>query len=295
MDIRKLHYFVTLVRERHYSRAAKILYISQPSLSNAIKKLEDEVGFKLLARNTRSLELTEAGSLFYNRSVDLIRMYNNMIKELKEIKQVGSGTISIGLIESAKYWLPKVVRNFKDIYPNIQYQIKEILGEKDVIEALSRYNVHFMLTNQHIRSDEISLIPIYTEKFLLLTQKDDVLPQNKTITLHDLSERELIISAPGFQTREDVLQAFKAEKISPNIYFEIERLETACSLVEEGLGITILPESYIKYSPSSNIASRSIDSPSLERTVYIAYLENRYLSPAIFKLIGEIMAFFQEN
>ena len=72
-------------------------------------------------------------------------------------------------------------------------------------------------------------------------------------------------------------------------------METAGRLAEEGLGITILPESYIMYATGRNTASRPIDFPGLERTVYVAYLKNRYLSPAVFKLINEIIAFFRNR
>ena len=295
MDIRRLHYFVTLVQEKHYSNAAIKLHISQPSLSNAIKKLEEEVGFQLLERDTRNLELTEPGRLFYIRALELIGRFSNLHTELEEIKQLGSGTISIGLIESANYWLPKIIRNFKSSYSDIRFQFKEILGEKNVIEALEKYSVHFMVTNQHINNEKMNVTPIYTEKFLLLTHKDDELARKRDVSVHDLAGKKLIISTPGYQTREDILRAFKKAAIPPNIVFEIERLETACRLAEEGLGITILPESYIMYATGRNTDCRPIDFPGLERTVYVAYLKNRYLSPAVFKLIDEIISFFKNK
>ncbi|WP_141994755.1 LysR family transcriptional regulator [Bacillus sp. B4EP4a] len=294
MDLRQLRYFTTIVREKNFSKAAKMLHISQPSLSNAIMKLENEVGFQLLERNTRGLELTEAGCIFYTRSVDLLRRFNNMQVELEEIKQVGSGTIAIGSIESFKFWFPKIIRNFKILYPNIHIKVKEILGEEKVIDFLVQYNGHFTITNQPINNDEIMSIPLYNEKFMLLVHKDDDLNEKGSITFQDLAGKELIISTTGFQTRDDILKAFKAENVNPNIFYEIERLETACSLVEEGLGVTILPESYIKSAVTPNTVIRAIDSNFLERTVYLAYLKDRYLSPAVCKLVEEIHSFFKD-
>jgi DNA-binding transcriptional LysR family regulator len=293
MDLRQLRYFTTIVREKNFSKAAKMLHISQPSLSNAIMKLENEVGFQLLERNTRGLELTEAGGIFYTRSVDLLRRFDNMQVELKEMKDVGSGTVSIGSIESFKFWFPKIIKNFKINYPNIHIKVREILGDEKVFDSLNRYNVHFTITNQPINNDEILSTPLYNEKFMLLIHKDDELNEKESITFQDIAKKELIISTTGFQTRDDILRAFKGENAFPNILYEIERLETACSLVEAGLGVTILPENYIRSAATPNTAIRAIDSNYLERTVYLAYLKDRYLSPAVCKLIEDIHSFFK--
>ncbi|MBY0123324.1 LysR family transcriptional regulator [Bacillus sp. S/N-304-OC-R1] len=293
MDIRHLRYFVTVVQEKNYSKAANILHISQPSLSNAIRKLEDTVGFQLLERNTRRLALTDSGRIFYERSLQLIRNFDNMLKDLDEIKQLGTGKISIGMIESTKFWLPIVVNEFKKSFSNIQFELIEILGQDRVFQALLQYDVHFTITNQPIDKDEVHIVPIYDERLILLTHQDDSLNQKETITLHDLKERDLIISKTGFRTREDILRAFEAENIVPQIMYEIERFETACSFVEQGLGVTILPESYTKYTPNTKLTRHTIESKHLKRTVYLAYLKNRYLSPAVCELIEEIRGFFK--
>lgn len=293
MDLRQLRYFITVVQEKNYSKAAKILHISQPSLSNAIMKLEYEVGMKLLERTTRGLSLTEAGNIYYMRSKELLRKFDNTLKELDEMKKIGNGKICIGLIESSKFWFPKVVKNFKENYPNVYFQLREILGYEQVIESLIHHDVHFSITNQPINDKEIILNPIYEEKLVLLTHSNDELNLKESISLHDLAHKDFIISTIGFQTRENVLHAFKNEKVTPNIMYEIERLETACSLIEQGLGVTILPESYIKYTNHPGITTRTIQSDLLKRTVYLARLKDRYLSPAIYELISMVEGFFK--
>ncbi|WP_285766894.1 LysR family transcriptional regulator [Peribacillus sp. SI8-4] len=295
MDLRQLRYFITIVQEMSYSKAAKSLHISQPSLSNAIMKLEKEVDLQLLQRNTRGIELTEAGALFYTRSQDLLRRFHNMQVELEEMKQVGSGNISIGSIESFKFWFPKIIRTFKNDHPAIRLKVREILGEEQVIDSLNQYQVHFTITNQPINFAEITSAPLYKEKFKLLVHKDDDLNEKDSVTIQDLEEKELIISASGFQTRDDIIEAFRNEKVIPNICYEIERLETACSLVDEGLGIAILPESYIESAATGNTAIIEIHSMFLQRTVYMAYLTDRYLPASVCSLMNEIESFFKNK
>ncbi|MEI2358464.1 LysR family transcriptional regulator [Mesobacillus zeae] len=292
MDIRQLRYFIAVVEEKHFSKAANLLHISQPSLSTAIMKLEKDIGIQLLERNTRGFKLTESGEIFYTRSLELINKYEHMLKELDDLRQKGNGIISIGLIESAKYWLPKIIINFKNSFPDIHFQFKEILGEKKVFQTLANYDVHCTITNQPIQFEEIEIVPIYTEDLVLVIHKADELNKKSSISLEDLSERDFIICKEGFQTREDVLRAFQHENVTPDIKFEIERLETACSLIEHGLGITILPESYIKYNSNPNIVTHTLPSQFLKRTVYFAYWKDRNLSPAVFELLASIKDFF---
>lgn len=293
MDLRQLRYFITVVQEKNYSKAAKILHISQPSLSNAIMKLEDMAGIKLLERNTRGLALTEAGNIYYLRSKELIRKFDNTLKELDEMKKIGNGNISVGLIESSKFWFPEILKKFKVSYPSVHFLLREILGQEQVIQSLIHHDVHFVITNQHIHHEEIIQTSLYNEKLVLLTHYGDELNEKDSITLHDLAKKEFIICTSGFQTRENVLRAFENENVSPNIVYEIERLETACSLIEQGLGITILPESYIKYTNNSKIRAQSINSDFLVRSVYLAHLKDRYLSTAVYELIEKVEGFFK--
>lgn len=293
IELRHLRYFVTVVQQGQYLKAAQTLHISQPSLSNMIKKLEEEVGFLLLERSTRGLRLTESGEILYRHALELLRRFDNMMKEMEEVKQTGSGSISIGLIESTKHWVPQVIRTFKEYYPDVRFQMKEILGLTNVTEALLNYDVHAAITNQELTNEPFISIPIYNENLVLLSHLEDSLGLKAEPNLQDIVDKPLIISTQGFQTREDILQAFSQEQLEPNIMYEFERFETACSLVEQGLGVTFLPENYIKYIPQTKFNIHYIESASLQRTVYLAYVQERHLPPYLYELFDYIHQFFK--
>src|SRR5690606_6069106 len=99
-------------------------------------------------------------------------------------------------------------------------------------------------------------------------------------------------SKPSFQTRKDILNAFSSEGLAPNILYETERFETACSLVREGLGISIIPESYLQSSFLENLRIRQINNNKLTRIVYLSCLKDRYLPPIIYDLHHMIQRFF---
>ncbi|PPA93095.1 LysR family transcriptional regulator [Brevibacillus laterosporus] len=289
MDIKQLHYFVTVSNQLSYSKAAQKLHISQPSLSNAIKNLEQEIGSPLLDRNTRKMELTDAGKILYKKSILLLSQMNMLKKEMEEVKLTGSGDLIIGIIESVKHWIPKVIREYQDRFPSINIKLIEVLSGKAVKESLRKYDTHLLITNQYINEADIESFPLYDERLVLVLHRDHPLAQKKeSILLKELEREPFIISTDGFQTREDILTAFTLEQMTPKIKFEIERFETALTLVRENLGITIIPENYLSEPMDASIVQKTIDSSALERTVYLTFMKNRYLAPAVQTFLEDI-------
>ncbi|MGG4397991.1 LysR family transcriptional regulator [Paenibacillus thiaminolyticus] len=292
MDIKQLFYFVTVADQLSYSKAAQKLHISQPSLSNAIKNLEHEVGSPLLERSTRKIELTDAGKVLYNKSLQLLSHMNILKKEMQEVRLTGSGELIIGMIESVRHWVPKVIREYQSRFPSIRIKLIEVLSRKAVIDSLRKYHTHLIITNQCIEEEDIESLPLYKEKLVLVLHRDHPLSAKESITFSELAEEPFIISMEGFQTREDILEAFALEEASPNIQFEIERFETALTLVRENLGVAIIPENYLVEPKDASMVRKTMDSPALERTVYLTYMKNRYLAPAVQSFLEDIQRCF---
>ncbi|MBO1004406.1 LysR family transcriptional regulator [Pseudogracilibacillus auburnensis] len=295
MDHRLLLYFTTLVDKGTFTQAAKALHISQPSLSSAIKKLEDNMGLSLFERSTRKISLTREGEILYKESNKLLNHFEHVQKEMTRLKNEGPLELKIGTIESVKFWLPKVIVTYRESNPEVHIKLLEVLGLRQVETALQNYKIHLAITNQHFENDEILTVPIYKENLVALFPKGHRLQHIQAISINDLEEEEFIICKEGFQTRQDILNAFRKTGINPNIHFEIERFETACSLVEEGLGITIVPENYIKSINHSAFSYKRITNANLSRTVYIACLKNRYLPPVIEQFINITNDFFEKS
>lgn len=292
MEIRQLHYFVTVVEQSTFTAAASLLHLSQPSLSASIKNLEEKLGFTLLDRSTRHLQLTKEGKILYEEAKKLITHFEHVKDEMDRLKHQGPLELSIGLIESSEFWVPKILTTFREEYTDVHIRLLEVLSLKDVEEALNSFHVHLAITNQYINNKDIKTIPIYEEKLVTLLPPHHPLIDAPFITMNQLRDEDFIISKEGFQTREDILNAFRKSGIKPRIQFEIERFETACSLVEDGLGITVVPENYVKYSQKHTYHIKQIDDANISRTVYLAYVKNRYLPPIVMRFIEIVKAFF---
>lgn len=284
MDLRRMYYFNATVKYQSFSRAAKSLHISQPSLSNAIKTLELEINAQLIERTTKQFQLTELGQQFYERSKSLLAQFEVMDTELKELAKGEQLEIRLGMIESANHWFSQVIIAYQKQYPHNQITIIDTLYNQTVRQALLGLNVHGVITNQHIVDQEIKSELLYTEPYVVLTKKDHPFATKEKITLVDFAEESLIIGMPEFQTSAQILKAFEQENITPHIQYKIERFEMIKVLVEEGLGIALLPQQYVNHNLSKSLISRQVHSDFLNRNVYLSTMKDRTFPESIRKL-----------
>lgn len=290
LDIRQLTYFITLVEQTTYTRASALLHISQPSLSAAIKKLEQELGLQLIDREKRHVSMTKEGEILYQEAKKLRHHYDHVAGEMTRLKQQGPMEISIGLIESTMFFIPGILAEFKTAYPNVRVNLQETLSLTDVKNALHHFDVQLAITNQYIHDETIETFPLYEEKLVALLPYGHHLAQKENLRINDLAEETFIVCKEGFQTRADILDAFSKANATPNIHFEIERFETACSLVENNLGVTVIPKNYVTFTKKPDCIIKTIHDNNISRTVYLAYEKDRYLPPIarqFIKLIGD--------
>lgn len=293
MDIKQLHYFIAVSEHMNFSKAAERLHISQPSLSNAIKKLEEEIGSPLLERNTRNLQLTEAGEVLFERAKVIVKNMEVLKIEMDEVIIHGTREITMGVMESIKHWLPKVIANYKKDYPEMIIHLVDILGSKRVKKSLKSYKTHLIITNQLMDDPELEVQTLYEERLVAVLPLHHPLAKKDKISITDISEEPFIISTEGFQTRRDILNTFEQAGKNIHIQFEIERFETAVSLVRENLGVTILPENYLQGPTAKTIVKKEIEGANLSRNVYLVYLKKRHLPLAIRQLLQDILQYFE--
>lgn len=292
MDIRQLTYFTTLAEKASYTHAANLLHISQPSLSATIKKLEEEIGLQLIDRTRRQVSMTKEGETLYQEAKKLLNHHDYVSGEMSRLKNQGPMEISIGLIESTMFFMPKILTAFKKEFPNVRVTLQETLSLSDVENALLHFEVQLAITNQYIHNDAIETFPLYEENLVALLPYGHHLTQ-QDLRIHDLAAETFIVCKEGFQTRADILTAFSKAGATPNIQYEIERFETACSLVENGLGITVIPENYVTFANKPNCTIKTIHDAGISRTVYPAYEKDRYLPPIVSRFINLLTSYFR--
>lgn len=296
MDIRMFQYFTAVVQHKQITVAAEALHISQPALSKAIKTLEAETGCQLFERSTRKLTLTEPGQILYKQISTVLREYNNVFKIIEDVQTIGTGTLNIGIIESFKYWIPSILKQFKYYYPDIAITIQD-MGPKEIENSLKNYKIHLGVTSIIYEENKNTLksLNMYQDNLILITPANHRLTHLQYIDIAELKHEKLIHSFSGYMVRDSLIDACKKAGFTPTIDYETEDLETAIGLVKAGLGVSVIPESYIKSNPSDELKLIYFKNKLPKSNVYITHHATRYLSPAIYDFIANAQSILKEN
>jgi len=238
MDIRQLHYFVTIADEGGISAAARKLYMTQPPLSSQMSLLEKELGTPLFFRTYEGVRLTEAGKRLYRHARELLRLSEIAEEDVRSVTHGKSGILRIGMVSSVvgSYgigWLSGFCRRF----PEVTVQLGEA-NTYDLIEQIRKNLLRCAVVRTPFRDYGLPAIPVMTEKLIAIMPPDA--ESARPHSLSDLSARPLII----YRRWEQILrQTFEMHGLSMDVRCLCDDAKTAVSLAEEGLGICIAPAS----------------------------------------------------
>ena len=258
MDIKTLKYFVVVAEELNITRAAKILRMSQPPLSNQMKMLEEELGATLFVRGKRHLALTEQGMFLYLRAKDIIGLMSKTIEEFQSLNLLYQGTISIGLVEGmapdiAAKWIGEFIKK----YPNIRFRV--INGNSDdLTEKLRSGLITLAVINSPFDEVLLNSIKVGEERMAAMISKDHPLSKikDKSISVELLKNEPLIV--PSRRAHIDLIRKiFRKQNSTPNIVCEMDNNLDAAALVGRSVGISIFPKT--EYILNDSIVSKDID------------------------------------
>lgn len=280
MDIREMKYFIAIVESGTINAAAKRVHIAQPSLSRQMKQLEERLSIKLFERDSRKLQLTEAGSLLYIRAKQFLGLMDNTIKEMKEIDAGFQGTLSIGTVTSSGATiLPGAARAFRTLFPGVRFQLWE--GETNrITDLLNRGIIEIGMVRLPFDAEAYASIKLPNEPLVAAINQnyDNCLGQlSDCIGLSDLSDKPLLIHRKyeAMIVEHCVQSGFK-----PNIVCMSDDVMPLLAWADADIGIAIVPRAAIGLIPSSQLIYRTIINPCLETTAAIIWMRERYLSAA---------------
>ena len=200
MEIRTLRYFMAVAREENMTRAAEQLHVSQPTLSKALRSLEEELGKKLFTRHSFSIKLTEEGVLLRNRAEDLVSMADKIEQEFLSLDDISGGDIYFGLAETYQIrYLAREIRRFKELYPDLRYHITSGDTEQ-VTEKLDKGLLDFAVICEtpDDRKYHHILFP-ESDYFGVVLPKDSPLAEKASITAEDLAGLPLFCSEQSWE------------------------------------------------------------------------------------------------
>lgn len=249
MYFRELEYVVTVAECRNVTAAAKKLFISQPSLSYALSKIEDDLGVKLFDRSHQPLSLTYAGEKYVEAAREILTKNYNLEKELRDIASGKKVEINIGMpTERAAYMLPRVIRRIHALYPDMEFRMREDKTSV-LIEKLLNYELDFIIApmTQDAVAPELISEPICYESIPLVASEDfftkDMFidESRRYVDLKALDGRPFIAIKKGHSIRNQADAILNRFGVQPKVLIEVESSNTAVQLSQCGLGATIVP------------------------------------------------------
>ena len=246
MEFRHLRYFVAVVEEQSFTKAAERLYIAQPPLSRQIQNLEEELGLALLERGSRPVKATEAGLFFYQHAKKVLANVDQMVQMTKRVNRVEQ-VVKIGFVGSLLFGLlPKIVYQFRQFNPNTQIELIE-MGTKMQVEALKQGKIDVGFGRLSISDPAIKRTLLRTEPLVLAVHARHPLAmfRDTGVYLADLVDEKILLyphtTKPNYSTH--VVSIFSDNGLTPNKTVEVREVQLALGLVAAGEGITIVPKS----------------------------------------------------
>ncbi len=242
MNLRELEYLVAVDEERHFNRAAERCFVSQPTLSGQLKKLEEELGTLLIERSTRHVTMTDVGTAVAQQA----RLILTEVKAIKEITQSFAdpmaGELKVGLIPTvAPYLLPEIIPLLQTSFPQLTLWLHEHQTAV-LLEKLKNAELDLLILALPVDTDEFAELDLFEEAFWLAVPSNKTLGQKDHIQLLDLNEQEMLLLEEGHCLRGQALDVCFSAGATENNTFRATSLETLRYMVSEGVGMTLLPE-----------------------------------------------------
>lgn len=290
MNTRQLQYVLAVAQEKSFSKAAAALHVSQPSLSQHIQRLEEELETELFDRSSIPLKLTYTGTLYCNAATEILSLEDQLIAQIRDVANTKRGRISIGVSPyRTTYLLPAALREFCKKYPDIEIELNE-KSNQELESLLMAGDVDIAITVLPLRNDQLIHKVVFNEKIVLAVPKqgyEQYIPLNmrgKPLAPVDL---KLFKNAPfiglsqKYRLHETMLKLCHNADFAPNIILYCRNIEAARAMVVAGIGVSLLPYNpYIFLHTTIHPDYYTLDGLFPSRDVAISYKKNRYLTNA---------------
>jgi DNA-binding transcriptional LysR family regulator len=279
MELRNLRAFVEVVRQGGFSQAAKVVFATQPTVSKAVKQLEDELGVPLLDRTGHRSTLTTTGEVVYRRALKMLSERDDLIAELDEIRGLRRGTLrlGLGLIGSNVLFAP-LFAIYRNRYPGIDIRLVE-RGSDRLQEILLSGEIDLAATLLPV-SESFEWQDIRREPLMVLLPSAHILARRKSVDLASLKDLPFVLFETGFALNRIILDVCKQRGFEPNVAAQSGQIDFVVALVSAGLGIGFLPQLIAEQLSHPSVRSVLLLEPQAEWHIAMIWRRGAYLSHA---------------
>jgi LysR family hydrogen peroxide-inducible transcriptional activator len=295
MEIHQLRYVVAVAKTGNFSRAAEQCRVAQPSLSQQILKLEDELGEKLFDRLKRVAKLTSHGATFLRRAQRILDEVDAAKREATDARNLLAGTLTIGALPTiAPYLLPGLMAQFTKKFPGVGIVVQEDTTAR-LLKLLLDYEIDFVLASLPIQDERLEVSELFSEELLLALPPGHPLTRKRTVALTDIERERFIVMKEGHCLGDQVLGFCDRRDVTPKISFRSSQLETIQAFVASGLGISLIPAMAARNKINYLTEYRSLRFPRPERKIVTAWPKQRPPSRAAIEFLKLVSARFGKS
>jgi len=241
MEISQLEVFLAVAREGGFSRAAEKLYRTQSAVSQAIRKLEIEIGESLFDRSTRDGILTDAGQVLQEYAERLLNLREQAQEALGELRELQKGKLVVGANEFTALYLLRVLAEFQRLHPAIRIVVQRSLGSR-IPDDVRRQNCEFGVLTYDPQDAELASVVVYSDELIFVVPPQHPLARESRVSIRQLGAESFVAHIVSSPYREKVIQAFEKYKTPLHMAVELPTLQAIKRFVAMGSGVAFLPE-----------------------------------------------------
>lgn len=280
MDINQLEVLVTVARERSFSRAAEVLKRTQPAISQAIHRLEADVGEQLFDRTSRDGTLTLAGEVLLGHAKQMLNLRQTARGAIAEIRDLQHGKVTISANEHTVFYLLPVIEAFRLAYPLIKIEVRRGVASRIPKQITSR-EVELGVISFTPNDESLRSLTVMGDEIVLILSPKHPLADRKDVSIKELGSETFIAHNAPSPYRQKVIESFEKHKTKLDIAIELPSLEAIKKLVEKGVGVALVPRLTAEAEISAGrLTGLTVREMKLKRKLNIIHRRNSELSHA---------------
>jgi DNA-binding transcriptional LysR family regulator len=276
LDFGQLEAFVQVATHHSFSRAAEALQLTQPSITARIQALERELGEKMFERGGRSVRLTDAGTIFLPYAERMLQMLREAKESVEEVLSVQAGSLRLGsALTISTYVLPRILHAFHSRYPGVEVVVHT--GRSDqVLNMLLSDEVQVGLVRSLVHPD-VETVDLYADEVILVANPDHPSAANRQATIEEVGSQPVILADRGSSYYGLIHGLFRQAGVVPNVAMELDSMEATKRMVEEGLGIALLPKVCLERELKQGLLAEVAitNAPAISRQIAFIYRKSR--------------------
>lgn len=292
MELRQFKYFLKAKELLNFTEAAKALFISQSTLSQQIKQLEDELNTPLFERIGKRIAVTEAGNIFAEFATQSLQQSQDGKLALQELEQINGGTLIIGITYGLRSFITNLLIEFAKEYPNVK--IKVVIDTTAVlVEKLNNLELDFVLTfKEENHEKDLKYTSLFRSEMVFVTSNQSEFAQLKSINLNKIAHLPLVLPSNEFSTTKFITEAFTKKHLNPSVNIQINDIPILLEFVRTGNWNTILSEKTIENEP--DLTKIKISGYNMIRNATIIQVNNIYEKKAVKAILNMIVEFIHK-